>query len=140
IYFHFRDKQALINELCAIDFLKLAQTFNGLTEIKDPFERLRALGTAYLEFGLKHPNHYKLIFMTPHPHLPPEDIKMIRRGNPAEDAYAFLRATVIECMAAGYFKKAYRDPEMVAQVLWASIHGIVSLHIARAQDTWIPWR
>src|SRR3954454_501021 len=48
IYFHFRDKQALINELCAIDFLKLAQTFNTLTEIKDPFERLRALGTAYL--------------------------------------------------------------------------------------------
>ena len=140
IYFHFQDKQALINELCAIDFLKLAKTFSGLAEVKNPYERLTASGFAYLEFGLKNPNHYRLIFMTPHPFQSPQQNKLIRRGNPAEDAYAFLRATVIECIAAGHFRKEYRDPEMVAQLLWAAIHGIVALHIARGNDTWIPWR
>ena len=140
IYFHFQDKEHLISELCAIDFLAMAQTFNHLTEVKDPLERLMMMAYAYLEFGLDNPNHYRLLFMTPHPHVPPEEVAMIRRGNPAEDAYAFLRATVIECIAAGYLRPEYRDPELVAQILWSGIHGTTSLHITRAQDPWIPWR
>ena len=140
IYFHFKDKEHLISELCAIDFLKMARTFNHLSGIKDPAERLCRMAIEYMEFGLKHPNHYRLLFMTPHPHIPPEDIVLIRRGNPAEDAYAFLRANIIECIAAGKFRPEYRDPEIVAQVLWSSIHGVTSLHIARHQDPWIPWR
>lgn len=140
IYFHFQDKQALVNELCAIDFLRLAKNFNALSEVKDPRERLMKSAQAYMEFGLKFPNHYRLMFMSTHPHLPPQEMKQIRFGNPSEDAYAFLRSTVIECMAGGVFRKEYRDPELVAQVLWSAVHGITSLHIARGNDPWIPWR
>jgi AcrR family transcriptional regulator len=140
IYFHFKDKEHLMSELCSLDFLKLAQHFNTLAGEKDPLKRLKKMAFAYMEFGLKNPNHYRLLMMTPHAHVPPEEIVNIRRGNPAEDAYAFLRSTIIECIAAGKFRKEYRDPELVAQVLWAAIHGITSLHIARAHDPWIPWR
>jgi AcrR family transcriptional regulator len=140
IYFHFKDKEHLMSELCSLDFLKLAQHFNTLAGEKDPLRRLKKMAFAYMEFGLKNPNHYRLLMMTPHAHLAPEEIVNIRRGNPAEDAYAFLRSTIIECIAAGKFRKEYRDPELVAQVLWAAIHGITSLHIARAHDPWIPWR
>jgi AcrR family transcriptional regulator len=140
IYFHFQDKEHLMSELCAIDFLKLAQHFNQLANERDPLVRLRKMAFAYMEFGLKNPNHYRLLFMTPHQHVPAEEVPYIRRGDPAEDAYAFLRSTVIECIAAGKFRKEYRDPEMVAQVMWSAVHGITSLHIARAHDPWIPWR
>lgn len=140
IYVHFKDKQQLVNELCAKDFLALAAAFQHLNDIKNPVERLCRLGLDYMSFGLQHPNHYRLLFMTPHPYRPPDEVMQIRRGNPAEDAYAFLRSTVIECMAGGYFRKDYRDPELVAQLHWASIHGVTSLYIARGNDPWFTWR
>jgi len=140
IYFHFKDKEQLIQELCSEDFLALARSFQHLDGIKNPADRLRHMALEYMDFGLKHPNHYRLLFMTPHPHKPPEEVQLIRRGNPAEDAYAFLRSTVIECMAAGHVRKDYRDPELVAQLFWAAIHGVTSLHIARGNDAWTPWR
>lgn len=140
IYFHFKDKEHLMSELCAIDFLRLAQQFNRIANEKDPILRLKQAAYAYMEFGLKNPNHYRLLFMTPHQHVPLEEIPLIRRGDPAEDAYAFLRATVIECIAAGRFRKEFRDPELLSQLFWSSIHGITSLHIARCHDPWIPWR
>lgn len=140
IYFHFKDKQELINELCARDFLNLAREFNKLAEIADARQRLRMSAQLYIQFGLKYPNHYQLMFMSRHPHPHPNEMKQIRFGNPSEDAYAFLRTTVIECMAKGVFRKEYRDPELIAQVLWSAVHGVTSLHIARGNDPWIPWR
>ncbi|MCU1349971.1 MAG: transcriptional regulator, TetR family, partial [Acidobacteria bacterium] len=86
IYFHFKDKEALLKELCATDFLTLAHQFAAIGRIDDPIERLRRVGHAYIEFGIDHPNHYRLMFMTPHP--PMED-DTLEKGNPEEDAYAF---------------------------------------------------
>src|SRR5579859_7710980 len=65
IYFHFQDKEQLMNELCSIDFLELAHQMNELAaEVRDPIARLRLIGTSYAAFGLQHPNHYRLLFMT----------------------------------------------------------------------------
>ena len=49
--------------------------------------------------AIEHPSHYRLMFMTPKPALRAAD-SLISRGNPEQDAYAFLRATVTEAMAA----------------------------------------
>ena len=140
IYFHFQDKEQLMNELCSIDFLDLAFEMNRLgADVRDPIARLRLIGGAYAQFGLTHPNHYRLLFMTPRPDPTPEDVA-IRKGDPAQDAYAFLRATVIEVIATGNLRKEFRDPELVSQLLWASVHGVVSLHIAQCNNRWLAWR
>jgi hypothetical protein len=47
---------------------------------------------------------------------------------------------VAEAHAAGRFRKKLKDPELVAQAFWASVHGIVSLHLTKGNDTWIDWR
>ncbi|HUQ50250.1 MAG TPA: TetR/AcrR family transcriptional regulator [Terriglobales bacterium] len=140
IYFHFADKQQLINELCAVEFLHLAQEMQHLVEIKDPVVRLKKMGMQYIEFGLKYPNHYRLMFMTPHPHIAPQDHRLIHKGNPSEDAYEFLRATILQCIGEGHFGKQHQDPELVSQVVWSCVHGFTSLYIARKHDPWIPWR
>jgi AcrR family transcriptional regulator len=54
IYFHFKDKDALIRELCDCDFLTLAEQFTGAAQIANPIERLKATGRAYAAFGLEH--------------------------------------------------------------------------------------
>src|ERR1700682_3848534 len=65
IYFHFKDKQTLLQELCDTDFGALAHEFQKIARIADPVDRLRQIGRAYVEFGLAYPNHYRLMFMTP---------------------------------------------------------------------------
>ena len=67
IYFHFKDKEALTRALCAEDFQAFNETFRPLAKIKDPVERVAKTGEAYIRFGIDHPNHYRWIFMTPHP-------------------------------------------------------------------------
>ncbi len=140
IYFHFKDKQDLINQCCAEEFLNLAKAFQHLMDIKDPVVRLKKMGMQYIEFGLTNPNHYRLLFMTPHPHQAPEKNKIIRRGDASEDAYEILRSTILQCIAQGRFSKRYQDPELASQVVWSCVHGFTSLYMARAHDPWIPWR
>ena len=140
IYFHFRDKQALLRELVDADFGSLASEFQKIARIADPIDRLRRIGRAYVGFGLTHRNHYRLMFMTPHPEAMKPEESRIKQGNPEEDAYAFLKATVSEAIAAGRMRPEFSDPDLVSQIVWAGTHGVISLHIAKCNDAWVDWR
>jgi len=139
IYLHFKDKESVLRELCDADFIALARKFAKIGRIADPVERLRKAAHAYTEFGLEHPNHYRLMFMTPHPPIDKEE-SAVEKGNPEEDAYAFLKATVEEALTTGRFRSGLDDPDLVAQTLWAGLHGVVALEIAKANDPWCDWR
>jgi AcrR family transcriptional regulator len=139
IYFHFKDKESLLRELCREDFQTLAQYLHRIGRIADPIERVKKMGLAYIEFGLKYPHHYRLQFMTPSlkPYL---EETGITKGNPDQDAYAFLQHSVSEAMKAGRFRPDLKDPELLAQVFWTAVHGLVSLRLTKAHDPWIKWR
>jgi AcrR family transcriptional regulator len=126
IYLHFEDKAALLREIVAADFAKLAAQFQKLARIEDPLERLIRVGRAYVDFGLAHPNHYRLMFGA-HPGQTVEPKTM--SGDPQHDAYAFLCVTVTEAMESERLRPELHNPELVAQVLWSAVHGIVSLQI-----------
>jgi AcrR family transcriptional regulator len=139
IYLHFEDKLALVRSLCDRDFAALGKRFQKIAAIADPIERLRRSGQAYAEFALRNPQQYRYMFLTPHPPIDPADSK-IDRDNPREDAYAFLRWTVSEAIAAGRLRTGLDDPELVSQIVWAGVHGIVSLRITNNSDKWVAWR
>lgn len=139
IYLHFKDKQALFQELCAVDFLAFARVFERVLKVKDPVERLRKIGLTYVKFGLEHPHHYRLMFMTPHPPVDPEP-GSIQKGNPDQDAYALLRLTVEQALEAGALRTDLGDADALAQVLWSGVHGVVALQIAKGNDAWIDWK
>ena len=147
LYVHFEDKRALMAALCEEDFGLLREAMRTGDAIEDPVERVRAIGAAYVDFALAHPHHYTFMFMTAWP-APEEgesidavdETKMIKHGNPDEDAYAFLRHAVAACIEQGRFKEPYTDVGVVTQMCWASAHGVVSLFITHGHDPWVDFR
>ena len=141
IYLHFADKESLFREVCYQDFHSLSEAFRDLVKIEDPGERLSACGRTYVEFAVANPNHYRLMFMTSHPKsLKFTEEELAGRGNPNDDAYAFLLALVRDSLKAGAFRPELTDPQLIAQTLWAAVHGVASLAIGMDQDQWIEWR
>jgi AcrR family transcriptional regulator len=140
IYVHFADKNELFRELCHQDYARLAQVFQSSVISQEPLERLKQIGAIYIDFGLKYPNHYKFMFMTPHPAHEPDEIDREMMGNPEMDAYAFLKWAVQQALEAGCFRQEISDAELISQTLWASVHGVISLQIAKGDDKWVEWR
>jgi AcrR family transcriptional regulator len=140
IYVHFTDKNELFRELCHQDYARLAEVFQGSAVPIDPVERLKQIGRTYIEFGVHYPNHYKFMFMTPHPPVELDDEMREERGNPEVDAYAFLKWAVQEVINAGRFREELADAELVSQTVWAAVHGVISLNIAKCEDAWVDWR
>ena len=139
IYYHFPDKETLVHALCDEDLLALTAHLKRIGEVKDPIERIRKMGMAYVMFGLEHPQPYRLLFMTAGASHDPER-SAVQRGNPEQDAYAFLFRAAGEAIAEGRLRSVYHDADLVAQCLWAGVHGVTSLHLALGQDRWIDWR
>ncbi len=141
LYTHFKDKADLMHELCSRDFSALAEHFNRLAKVSDPVQRIYRVGMQYIRFAVDYPNHYRLMFLTPHPEeIEPAPEDLAKMGDPSQDAYAFLQHAVKEAIASGAFRPEYRDAELITQILWAGVHGVASLQITHGNDPWITWR
>jgi len=134
IYLYFQDKAELLDCICeeTLDRLVRKQAVLDQT-VRDPLERLQRGLRSYIEFGLKHPNHYKVAFMMTHG---PEEIE--HRGKSHEmgqKAFNHLRNTLTLCAEAHQIDVP--DLEATAQSLWATIHGLTSLMIAKPKFEWV---
>ena len=140
IYVHFRDKQDLLFQICQSDFVALAEGVVELQKVKDPVERIKRMGHAYIRFGVKHPNHYRLMFMT-RMDLPPEVIlKDENHGKVDRDSYALLCQSCQEAIDQNRIRPEYRDADLVAQLFWSAVHGLTSLHIVKSDNPWVNWK
>ena len=125
IYLHFADKDALIYAVCELQFAKLDRVIEEAEAgVQDPVECLRRRGRAYIQFGVDHPEHYRILLMGK-ADITKEDFES---GNvPGISSFLALVANVQACIDAGAF--APRDPMLVACGLWSTVHGITSLRI-----------
>lgn len=131
IYQYFPDKKSLILEICLADYASLTQALAKCNEIASPAERLREMAWSYAEWGVSHPNHYRMFTQ----HLLQYNIEeigevgLVRHLPPEEDGYSFLLSCVDEALSAGMLKPRYTDGQLVAATMWAALHGVVSLEI-----------
>jgi AcrR family transcriptional regulator len=128
IYNHFEDKDDLVQALCEEDFTGLlgALSVNGLAD--NPIEQIKALGRAYADFGLEWPNHYRFMFLTPNKTVE------VEQESPGRRSFGLLRSAVERAIASGQLGAT--DADLVAQVLWSSLHGVVSLLITMQPQHW----
>jgi len=133
IYLYFRDKEELVMAICEDMFQLLTKKLErALAGQSDPVVRIKAGLKAYVEFGLKHPDHYRVSLMLPHAHQPGHTLDT----RPGEKAFEILVSGVADCVRARCFRDG--DIMAIAQALWSAVHGVVSLQIMKG-DTEFPW-
>lgn len=134
IYLYFQDKDALFRAICDETFSTLARRIAKLRQqyADDPLGGLRAGLREYITFGLKHPEHYMVTFMR----RPSGSEGPAFAGSPGEAAFTHLREAVAACIAAGLFRPIH--PEVAAQMIWMSNHGLVSLLVTQKGFPFAP--
>ena len=137
LYAYFASKDEIAAELHARAFHELeARLKLGVRDADTP-EAVAAGLRIYVDFGLENPDAYRVAFMIEGPHgrvavagpVDESDVSV-----PGHTAFDILRRMIADLHRRGL--GAGDDPERMAQSVWAGMHGLVSLLIARPGFPW----
>ena len=129
IYRYFKSKDDIFACLTQESFGLLMDASSSVVPgpNEDPVSVLKRGMHAYVTFGLRNPDHYRIAFLlgggesTP-PHRP-------------RNSYDSLRSRIQRCIDARRFPPA--DIDLLAQSLWAAAHGVTSLLVQRPSFPWV---
>jgi AcrR family transcriptional regulator len=123
-YRYFKDKNSILAAVRADAFDDFAAALEQAARARgNAAERADAVGRAYLHFAFAKPHAYKLMFDLDQPDAGrfPELVRAGQRARRTMTGY--MAGLVKDGFLAG-------DPEMLGQIFWATVHGLVVLHLA----------
>jgi AcrR family transcriptional regulator len=131
IYLYFKDKAELIAAICEEAFSEMLETIGQACEsTPDPVEGLRRGLRAYIDFGIRHPSHYLIVFGTS---------SLVDHQNTSEpndlgmQTYGLLKRGIQACIDSGTIPPS--DVEIASRVTWMAIHGITSMAIMEIAES-----
>lgn len=137
IYHYFKDKNEIFHALHQGGFSQLMNKMSVLGSVRNPLERLKAMGSIYVRFAMENPDMYDLMFIK---EAPIDHVTSIEHNDWKEGGgtFNYLRSTIQECMDQGYFKG--HDTEALSYMVWSTVHGMVSLNIRKRCEVILPER
>jgi AcrR family transcriptional regulator len=137
IYHYFKDKNEIFHALHQGGFQQLMSRMEVLATVSNPMERLKRMGSIYVEFALENPDMYDLMFIkeAPMDHVFNSNDEQWKEGF---GTFNFLRTTIKQCIHDGYFRG--HEEEALSFLVWSTVHGMVSLHIRRRCDVVLAQR
>jgi AcrR family transcriptional regulator len=124
LYTMFGAKEGLAEALYREGFERLRGRLEAVPDGGDPLVRLRELARAYRDNALAEAAYYGVMFQRAIPRFEPSPAALAVAGASLE----VLAQAVEAAMDAGALRPG--DPRAVAEVLWAAVHGAVSLELA----------
>jgi AcrR family transcriptional regulator len=131
LYVYFKSKEELFDTLCRQSFVALGDDFRrAVASAGEGVSRLRALGLAYIQFGLAHPDEYRLTFLEgpglnkmspPDPSGAPQGV--------GHNVFLIIRGELERLAQAGELRPV--DLTVATHTVWFGLHGLVSIFIAR---------
>lgn len=135
IYIHFADRTALLLAVLEKLFSEQIAVRAAAEEAApggSPWERLLARSIASVEFGLKHPGHFRVLFEgRVVPRL--SDPRVADFGRPLLARSVELIRQIAPAPGAS---RVSDDPERLSLLLWTGLHGIVSLRVNKPTLEW----
>lgn len=123
LYHHFGDKNGLIDAALEERFREVHAVMAATPRGPDAARYLRDMGMAFVRFAVENPDHYRLL-STKRRHM---------AGIAAAEACRDLvKDALAELLREGTL--ATPDLEEAFQILWAMLHGLISLHLMRPDD------
>ena len=135
VYTAFGGKEGLITALFEEAFDRLAAAQNAVPRHPEPILWLANLSRAYRDFALKNPSYYSLMISATLPlpaalrHDEPASCEPTARSIARHPSYQNLLDATEACIAEGSMP-ADAGPAIVADALWATVHGLCSLELA----------
>jgi AcrR family transcriptional regulator len=123
-YRYFKDKDDILAAVRASGFDRFSSALEtALNASTDAIEQASAVGNAYFRFALDNASAYKLMFELDQPNEDqyPDLVRATARAKRTMSDY------VRRLIDAGLIEG---DIDLIAHVFWASIHGLVVLHLA----------
>lgn len=117
VYHHFGDKAGVVERVVDECFADFDRAVAGRTAPSDPVEALRWGFDRYVDYGQRHPAHYRLMFQP----------RRARRTPGGLASYDGLRRRVATIDAAG---RLVVDVDDAAAAFWATVHGVTSLLVS----------
>ena len=126
IYHYFGDKDGLLDALIDERFSKLMAQLKRVPRSADPVAYIRGLAIAFVRFGMKNPEHFRLLF-TPRAgdQKPPPS---------SEEARKLIEETFGALWDGGRLRTG--DPQTAGQALSVMCQGLVWSRISRPDYAW----
>ena len=133
IYPHFKTIDELAGAVVAHAFEELDAARDAASEgISDAGDALLARSRAYCQFAISRPGLYQVMFQV----SLPDTLTLPSPQAPGRRSFE----TLVESIARTQRPRGYGelDPRRLATLLWATLHGLVSLRISRPDFPWPP--
>ena len=125
LYYYFPSKERLLEEVCRRQYLRFAEALEAqIPRTGAAVDELIARGHAYLDWATSHPEHYRILFMTPTGSQAAPDDADPRQGAGLAELIGNLERGITE----GSLKPG--DSLLMALMLWSTVHGMASLAVA----------
>jgi AcrR family transcriptional regulator len=137
IYRLFRNKADVMDHLIAEGYSGVYRRYEEILAHRpdSPLETLNQIITEYVAFALENPNHYELWFATSEIRVEDDQLRM-RHGEASYRVYHTWLDRIDECKAEGLLPD--RDRLALFQLIWGTVHGMISLRIHHPQFPWLP--
>lgn len=120
-YHHFADREAILAALAGEGFVKLGQSLMRAADDagSDPSKAVEAMGRAYIDFALRHPAYFQVMFRADA--VPLERYPEARK----QEDEAFGR--LVEGIDKAFAKQPEEARRRIAIAAWALVHGLATL-------------
>lgn len=124
LYLYFKSKDDLLAAICEDFFAQFLKELKHLRSIStDPIETLRGACLHLVEFGLRNPKQYELMFFQRHVDGTYEEFR--KEDSMARNTYFAVKEMVEECVKAGRLSQI--DVDTIASSIAAVSHGIFAV-------------
>ncbi|MGH7639765.1 MAG: WHG domain-containing protein [Candidatus Dormibacteria bacterium] len=132
-YLQFDNRDQLLYEVYALEYANLERALlEAVDRAGTPGERLLAVCRAYLDFAREQPGRYRGLAGV---RGRAEHASWTGRALPGAPTFQVLQHAVAEAIGK---RRPGADPVLPTALLWASLHGLVSLLADRPAFPWPP--